>query len=54
MEKSIYANTGDYKKLFVYQKAEAIFDITFYFCHNYLRKGDSTIDQMVQAARSGI
>jgi len=50
---SIYANTGDYKKLFVYQKAEAIFDITFYFCHNYLRKFDRTIDQMIQAARSG-
>jgi len=53
MENSIYANTGNYKKLFVYQKAEAIFDITFYFCHSYLRKGDRTIDQMVQAARSG-
>jgi len=52
-KKSIYANTGDYKKLYVYQKAEAIFDITFYFCHTYLRKGDRTIDQMVQAARSG-
>lgn len=36
-----------------YQKAEAIYDITFYFCSNYLRKGDRTIDQMVQAARSG-
>ena len=51
--KTIFANTGNYKKLFVYQKAEAIFDITFYFCHKYLRKGDRTIDQMVQAARSG-
>ena len=50
---SIFANTGNYKKLFAYQKAEAIFDITFYFCHKYLRKGDRTIDQMVQAARSG-
>ena len=53
MKNSIYANTGDYKKLFVYQKAEAIFDITYYFCHNYLKKFDRTIDQMVQAARSG-
>ena len=53
MKNSIYANTGNYKKLFVYQKAEAIFDITYYFCHNYLRKFDRTIDQMVQAARSG-
>ena len=53
MKKSIYANTGNYKKLYVYQKAQAIFDITFYFCHAYLRKLDRTIDQMIQAARSG-
>lgn len=44
---------GNYRKLFTYQKAEAIFDITFYFCEKYLRRGDRTIDQMVQAARSG-
>lgn len=44
---------GNYRKLFTFQKAEAIFDITFYFCENYLRRGDRTIDQMVQAARSG-
>ena len=53
MKNSIYANTGNYKKLYAYQKAEAIYDITYYFCQNYLRKGDRTIDQMVQAARSG-
>ena len=50
---SIYANSGNYKNLYSYQKAETIYDITFYFCHNYLRKGDRTVDQMVQAARSG-
>jgi four helix bundle suffix protein len=44
---------GNYRKLFTYQKAEAIYDITFYFCEKYLRRGDRTIDQMVQAARSG-
>ena len=27
--------------------------MTYYFCHNYLQRGDRTIDQMVQAARSG-
>ena len=53
MEKSIYLTPGNYKNLIVYQKAEAIYDITYYFCHTYLRKGDRTIDQMVQAARSG-
>jgi four helix bundle suffix protein len=53
MEGSIYANSGNYKKLYAYQKAEAIYDITYYFCSTYLRKGDRTVDQMVQAARSG-
>jgi len=53
MKSSIYANTGNYKNLIAYQKAEAIFDITYYFCYTYLRRGDRTIDQMVQAARSG-
>jgi four helix bundle suffix protein len=43
----------DYKALWCYQKAEAIFDITYYFVHNYLKRGDRTIDQMQQAARSG-
>ncbi|MDR2147349.1 MAG: four helix bundle suffix domain-containing protein [Tannerella sp.] len=43
----------NYKKLYSYQKAEAIFDITYYFVHTYLQRGDRTIDQMQQAARSG-
>lgn len=30
-----------------------IYDITYYFTQNYLRRGDRTVDQMVQAARSG-
>ena len=44
---------GNYKKLITYQKSEAIYDMTYYFCNNYLKRGDRTIDQMVQAARSG-
>ena len=31
----------------------AFYEMTFYFCQKYLQKGDRTIDQMVQAARSG-
>lgn len=46
-------NTGDYKNLLCYQKTDVIYQITFYFCETYLTKGDRTIDQMVQAARSG-
>jgi four helix bundle suffix protein len=45
--------TGDYNKLYCYQKAEAMFEITFYFIHAFLKRGDRTIDQMQQAARSG-
>jgi len=44
---------GNYRKLFTFQKAEAIYDITWYFCNNYINKFDRTFDQMIQAARSG-
>ena len=44
---------GNYRQLIVYQKAECIYDITYYFAHHFLEKGDRTIDQMIQAARSG-
>lgn len=50
--KEFLPNRGNYKKLIAYQKAECIYDITFYFAHKHLEKGDRTIDQMVQAARS--
>ena len=30
-----------------------VYDITFRFAHKYLSKGDRTIDQMIQSARSG-
>lgn len=43
---------GNFRGLKAYQKAECIYDITFYFAHKFLEKGDRTIDQMVQAARS--
>jgi four helix bundle suffix protein len=44
---------GQYQKLLSYQKAEVIYDLTFHLCHRFLSKGDRTIDQMIQAARSG-
>jgi four helix bundle suffix protein len=44
---------GNYKTLLSYQKAEIAYDITFRFCHRFLTKGDRTIDQMIQADRSG-
>lgn len=53
MPEMLIPNRGNYKKLLSYQKADAIFQLTFYFCEQYLQKGDRTVDQMVQAARSG-
>lgn len=44
---------GSYRNLIVFQKTQCIYDITYYFAHTYLQKGDRTIDQMIQAARSG-
>lgn len=44
---------GDYRSLFSYQKSDVIYQITYRFCQRFLKKGDRTIDQMVQAARSG-
>lgn len=44
---------GGYQKLITYQRAEIIYDATRYFTQRFLCRGDRTIDQMVQAARSG-
>jgi four helix bundle suffix protein len=44
---------GGYRKLISYQKAEIIYDGTVYFTKRFYRRPDRTIDQMVQAARSG-
>lgn len=44
---------GNYKKLISYQKTDVIYQITYFFCNHFLSKGDRTIDQMIQAARSG-
>jgi four helix bundle suffix protein len=44
---------GGYRKLQSYQKSEFIYDATVYFTSRFFSKGNRTIDQMVQAARSG-
>ena len=44
---------NNYRNLVAYKKSECIYDLTYYFAHHFLQKGDRTIDQMVQAARSG-
>ena len=44
---------GNYRELLSYRKAEIVYDVTFEFCSRFLAKRDRTIDQMIQAARSG-
>ncbi len=42
-----------YRKLYAFQKAEAIYDLTYFFLSGHIAKSDRTHDQMLQAARSG-
>ena len=44
---------SSYRDLHSFRKAEIIYGLTFRFCQRFLSRGDRTIDQMVQAARSG-
>ena len=44
---------GGYRKLIAYRKSETIYQGTVAFCRRFLpTRGDRTVDQMVQAARS--
>ena len=44
---------GGYKKLIVYRKSDVIYEGTVLFCRRFLpSRGDRTVDQMIQAARS--
>lgn len=41
-------------ELYFFQKSDVLYQLTFAFCQRFLPKyGDRTVDQMVQAARSG-
>ena len=44
---------GGYQNLLSYQRAEVVYDATVRFCARFLDRRDRTVDQMVQAARSG-
>ncbi len=44
---------GGYEDLLAYQKALIVYESTVRFCERFLEKRDRTVDQMVQAARSG-
>lgn len=50
----VLRKTADWKNLRFYQKMDTLFQLTFIFCKRFLPQyGDRTVDQMVQAARSG-
>ena len=53
IQRPIIPPRGDYQTLLSFQKAEVVYDITFRFAQKFLSKGDRTVDQMIQSARSG-
>jgi four helix bundle suffix protein len=44
---------GGYRALKSYQMAEIVYDATMVFCDRFIDRRSRTVDQMVQAARSG-
>jgi four helix bundle suffix protein len=44
---------GGYQDLISYRKSRIVYDATVRFCERFLDRRDRTVDQMVQAARSG-
>ena len=43
-----------WKNLYFYRKSDTLYQLTVVFCNRFLpAHGDRTVDQMVQAARSG-
>jgi len=44
---------GNYQELLSYQKSVVVYDLTYRFTQKHLSKFDRTVDQMIQAARSG-
>lgn len=53
-EGTVLRKASNWRQLYFYQKANTLYQMTFVFCERFLPKyGDRTVDQMVQAARSG-
>lgn len=44
---------ANWEELYFYKKTDVLYQLTFAFTKRFLKMGDRTIDQMVQAARSG-
>ena len=50
---STLRKSGGYRQLASFQVATTIYDATYWFCERFLDSRSRTVDQMVQAARSG-
>lgn len=51
---SIFKQTANWRNLNLYHKSDILYRLTVVFCRRFLPPyGDRTVDQMVQAARSG-
>lgn len=50
---NVLRRQSNWESLYFYQKSQVLYQLTFVFAQRYLKRGDRTIDQMVQAARSG-
>src|SRR6185436_10200282 len=46
-------SSGGYRELRSFQTATLIYDATYWFCEKFIDPRSRTVDQMVQAARSG-
>ena len=53
-DKTIFKTTADWRNLRLYRKSDVLYQLTVVFCRRFQPAyGDRTVDQMVQAARSG-
>lgn len=53
-EHTIFRKRVNWRDLYFYQKADTLYQLTAVFCKRFLPPyGDRTVDQMIQAARSG-
>lgn len=53
-ELQILKRQKPWRNAFFYQKSEVLYQLTYAFCQRFLPShGDRTVDQMIQAARSG-
>ena len=51
---AILKNQTKWEDLYYYRKSNVLYQMTVVFCRRFLPKyGDRTVDQMIQAARSG-